>query len=275
MIKKLIIKNWVNTILFSLLIIIANFAIYNIMHVLLVSVHVEQKLAEVVGRLISCTCMLIFFYKVFDIKDFGLKNSNFLKGLFIGGLMFLDIINIMAGTLIQLSDYKVVMPSLYLISILIVEEIFIGIFEEFLFRGIILNTLLIKMNSSTFISKIAAIIISSVLFGIVHLLNLFDNPDLINDTIAQVFYSVFIGIFFGALYLRTKNIWVVVFYHIMYNSASEIPVIFFNIPNQTVTDSTISDALLNILVSSIYMFAGFFIARKLRDTRDIKSMKNE
>lgn len=275
MIKKLILKNQVNTIIFSLLVIIINFAIYNITHVLLSNVYVEKVLAEVIGRLIACICMLIFYYKVFDIKDFGLQNKNFFKGLFIGGLMFLDIINIMAGTLIQLSDYKVVMPSLYLITILIFDEIFIGIFEEFLFRGIVLNTFLAKMKSDSFTSKIAAIVISSILFGVVHLLNLFDSPNLINDTIAQVFYSTFIGIFYGALYMRTKNIWVVVFYHIMYNASGEIPIIFFDVPNQAVTDSTVSYALLNILVSSIYMFAGFFIARKLRDTRGIKSIKNE
>lgn len=264
--KKSIVKDKANIIIFCLLAIIVNFAIYNITHVLLTNLHAEQTLAEVIGRILACAAMVMFYYKVFDIKDFGLRNNNFFKGLLIGGLMLFDIINITALNLVNLSEYKVVMPSVYLISILAAEEILIGIFEEFLFRGVILNTLLMKTERGTYISKLSAIFISSFLFGAVHLLNLFDNPNLINDTIAQVFYSIFIGVFFGALYLRTKNIWVVAFYHIMYNSASEIPVIFFAVPNQTASDSSITEAIINILVSSIYMWAGLFIARKFKGT---------
>lgn len=261
MIKKIILKNKVNTILFCILSVIVNFAIYNITHVILTSLHMDISLAESIGQLLACICILIFFYKIFDINDFGLTGKNFFKGLFIGGLMFLDIINITLGTIFSLSDYKVIMPSVYALIILIIEEIFTGLFEEFIFRGIILNTLLKKFGI------ISAIFISSSLFGLTHLINLFDNPNLINDTMAQVFYATFIGIFFGALYLRTKNIWLVAFYHTMYNSASDIPVIFFKIPKQA-ADSSLTDALLNILISSIYMFAGLFIARKVKGVKN-------
>lgn len=210
----------------------------------------------------ACVCILIFFNKVFDINDFGLTGKNFYKGLLIGGLMFFDIINITLGTIFLLSDYDVIIPSFYMVTVLVIEEIFTGLFEEFIFRGVILNTLLKKFGI------ISAIFISSFLFGLTHLFNLFDNPDLINDTMAQVFYATFLGVFLGALYLRTKNIWLVAFYHTLYNSASDIPVIFFKIPKQAVTDSSLTDALLNILISSIYMFAGLFIARKVKGVKN-------
>ncbi len=108
-----------------------------------------------------------------------------------------------------------------------------------------------------------AIVISSVLFGMVHLLNLFSAPQLVNETIDQVFYATFIGIFLGALYLRSHNIWVVAFYHAMYDIASELPVIFHEIPAQAIMDETVSEAVLNVIVSSIFVFVGLFIARKL------------
>ena len=182
--------------------------------------------------------------------------------------MFLATLNNLAGAIIATSDYPKVMPSLYLIAIVIIEQILIGVFEEFLFRGLLLNILLEKMQRHRFKDKMAAVLISSILFGLVHLLNLFSMPQMVNATIDQVCYSIFIGIFLGVLYLRTHNIWVVVFYHAIYDMASELPVIFHDIPAQSLMDQSVSEALLNIALSSLFAFVGLFMARKLKKEAD-------
>jgi len=41
--------------------------------------------------------------------------------------------------------------------------------------------------------------------------------------------------------------------------------VFHEIPAQSVTDISTSDAVLTAVSSSVYIFAGIFIARKLRD----------
>lgn len=268
--KKIIMKDWFHTIIFCILVIIASFAIYNITHEVLTQIHVEQRLAETIGRILACIGLLGFYKKFFSLEEFGLRRKNFLQGVIIGGFMILATLDNLEVTMIEVSDYPVVLPSLYLIIIVIVEQIFVGVFEEFLFRGVVLNILLKKFRRKNHRNKMLAIMISSVLFGMVHLLNLFSEPQMLVATIDQVFYSIFIGVFLAALYLRLNNIWLVVFYHFIYNIVTELPVLFYQIPVEATGDQSIPDAILNIAVSSSFLFVGLFIARKSKETTFIE-----
>lgn len=269
MLKESIMKNRIHTGVFCLLAIFISFAVYNITHVLLTHFAVEQRLAETIGRLIASAGMLIFYQRVFGIQSFGIQKEYFFKGLVTGGFLFFVTLGNLILSIGELSEYPVAMPSLYLIFIIIIEQVFVGVFEEFLFRGLILNTLLVKMKDNQRKGKISAIFVSSVLFGLVHLLNLFDNPNMVNAVIAQVFYATFIGVFLGALYVRTHNIWVVVFYHAITNLAGELPSIFYQIPAVgTMTDEPFADAMASILMNLIFLFVGLFLVRKRKNTED-------
>ena len=264
--KKFIIKNWFNTASFCLMAIVVSFGVYNITHVLLAHIHVEQRLAETIGRIIASFGILIFYKTYFAIESFGLRRENLLRGIGIGGFMLLATLNNLAGSLSEVAEYPAVSPSLYLIIIVIIEQIFVGVFEEFLVRGLVLNVFLEKIQNDRFKGKMEAIILSSLFFGVIHLLNLFSEPQMINATIAQVFYATFIGIFLGALYLRTNNIWVVVFYHAIYDIVSELPAIFHTIPAQKMVDISIPDAIVTAAFAFIFVLVGLFLARKWKDT---------
>ena len=73
-----------------------------------------------------------------------------------------------------------------------------AICEEYLFRGAILGVLLP-------FGRTAAIIGSSVLFGFMH-----QNP-------LQLFYTVFMGVILGYIYVKTKSIWACVLLHFFNN----------------------------------------------------------
>lgn len=73
-----------------------------------------------------------------------------------------------------------------------------AICEEYLFRGAILGLLLP-------FGRTAAIIGSSVLFGFMH-----QNP-------LQLFYTVFMGVILGYIYVKTKSIWACVLLHFFNN----------------------------------------------------------
>ena len=176
--------------------------------------------------------------------------------------MLFATLNNLASSLLEVAEYPAVSPSLYLIVIVIIEQIFVGVFEEFLFRGLVLNVLLAKIQNDRFKGKMEAIILSALFFGAVHLLNLFSEPRMLNATIAQVFYAAFIGIFLGALYLRINNIWVVVFYHAIYDIVSELPAIFHQIPAQEMADISVSDAVITAAFAFIFALVGLFVARK-------------
>lgn len=268
MLKKSVMKNWPLTGLFCVLTIIAFFTVYNITHVLLTHAGIEQRLAETIGRFLSSIGILILYNQMFDIKSFGIKKGNFFRGILTGGFLFIVTLVNLIFSLIEFSEYPVVVPSLYLIIIVFMEQVFVGIFEEFLFRGLILNTLLEKMKDNQLKSKIIAIVISSVLFGVVHFLNLINNPNMIYFSIQEVCFAIFTGIFLGALYLRSKNIWVVVFYHALIDLAGDFTIIFYAIPAGATADIPFADAMANILANTIFAFVGLFLARKLKESRD-------
>jgi len=85
---------------------------------------------------------------------------------------------------------------------LIVAVIAAPVVEEILCRGIVLNRLLLWMP------KWVAILVSSALFGLMHL------------NMPQGLPAFLIGIVFSLLYLRYRNLWVPIIAHAAYNFAN-------------------------------------------------------
>lgn len=265
MTRRWITENTLHTGIFCCIAIVLSFAIYNITHVLLTRCSVNLSLAETIGRLLGSIFILFLFVRIFNIKNFGMKKENFFKGILIGSfLLIITIANIPLG-LESISKLPITVPPLSLIILFITEQIFVGIFEEFLFRGLILNTLLEKNKHLQYQGMIYSLLISSVLFGAVHLLNLFDSPELINSTIAQSVGAAFIGVFLGAVYLRSGNIWTVVFFHALVDIVTDLPILFMDYTissSSATTDISFIALILNLLVNSVILYAGLFLARK-------------
>ena len=86
----------------------------------------------------------------------------------------------------------------------------VGVAEEFLFRGVIAQTLLEHFGTSRGgIWK--ACLLSGVLFGCAHLTNLFTSAPL--GVLMQCVFATSLGVLYGAIYFRTGNLWVTVFLH--------------------------------------------------------------
>lgn len=146
----------------------------------------------------------------------------------------------------------------------------VGLIEESFFRGLILAILL----SAWGINKkgiYRSVIVSSILFGLVHLTNLFNilkGKDVMIETISQVFYVTFLGIFFAAIYLRTKNLWIAVIIHSLFDIADGLYAIAIktggisSITN-TLTAVSITDEVLNAVLGIPFALFGIFILRKV------------
>lgn len=265
MIKNWITKNALHTGIFCCLSIVLSFAIYNITHVILTHCSCDLRLAETIGRLLGSIAILFFFYHTFDIKDFGMKKENFFRGILTGFFMIILLVCNFLLALDTISQFPIKMPSLSLILLFLAEQLFVGVFEEFLFRGLILNTLLEKNKHLKYKGMMYSLVISSTLFGAIHMVNLFDTPELINSTIAQSIGAIFIGIFLGAVYLRSGNIWTVVVFHALIDIIADLPLILIdgNVSSSgTAEDIPFQSLILNILMNSVVLFAGLFLARK-------------
>ena len=94
----------------------------------------------------------------------------------------------------------------------IVSMLFVGFLEELIFRGF-----LFKALCESGIKK--AFIISSVTFGIGHIVNLVNGADIL-PTILQIISAVVIGFLFTLIYYKTKNLWPCIITHSIFNSLS-------------------------------------------------------
>ncbi len=246
-------------------VIVLSFAIYNITHFILARLGVDQRLGETVGRLLASIVIATVFRKVCAAGRFSLKSKNFWKGM--SASWFILGVSVLTFTLssLEAQEYPFVIPSAYLLLLVVAEQLLIGIFEEFLFRGVILNMLLEKGQENP-TNKVSAILISSVLFGLVHLLNLFDHPDLILFTVSQVFYATFIGIYLAVLYLKTRNIWVVALCHAAIDLAGALPQILYVYPETAVSDISMGDFWLNML-NFLFVVAALFLSRTPKAAR--------
>lgn len=90
----------------------------------------------------------------------------------------------------------------------------VGFFEELAFRGCALMYFL-KKRTDTRLGVFIAIALSSCVFGLVHLVNIFTSS--FGAVLRQIGYSALIGALCSVVLLATKNIWLCVLCHGLYN----------------------------------------------------------
>lgn len=91
---------------------------------------------------------------------------------------------------------------------------FVGIAEEFMCRGWVQNEFIERYGYDKK-HIILSIVLSSCIFGIIHLTNIVSQD--IFTTLIQVLQAASIGFMFGSIYYKTKNIWTVAFLHGIYD----------------------------------------------------------
>ena len=154
--------------------------------------------------------------------------------------------------------------SSFAIFNLFIQCIFIGVVEEFLCRGWLLNEFLERFSSSKK-EIILSIIFSSFIFGILHFFNLGAGQNVIETTV-QVLNAGVSGIFLALVYYKTKNIWLVVFSHFYWDFS--LMLIEHNqlVDCYTKSDVSTSVVLSNILSGSIivigYLILCYWLYRK-------------
>ena len=87
--------------------------------------------------------------------------------------------------------------------------ILVGFVEESIYRGIMIKILLpLGMHS--------AILTSSILFSVTHMLNLLSGQSL-GQTGLQLIYSLLIGIVLAQLFIKSENIYPLILFHSLHN----------------------------------------------------------
>lgn len=133
----------------------------------------------------------------------------------------------------------------------------VGVAEEFLFRGVIAQTLLEHFGTSR-AGIWKACLLSGLFFGGAHLTNILSSAPF--GVLMQCVFAGSLGVLFAAIYFRTGNLWVLVFLHGAQDAASLLAGGLYGTENMsTAVSSYDSTMLLSVLV---YLIPTFFLLRK-------------
>ncbi len=133
----------------------------------------------------------------------------------------------------------------------------VGLFEEFICRGIVQNKFIEKYGTS-YRKILLCIFLSSLVFGFMHIVNYFNGKSLF-ETIMQTIQAIGAGFVLGAIYYRTKNLFSVIIIHALDDIMIFFSRLIFNhiqlsIPISTLYFQFVTFSLIQLIVFSIYAF---------------------
>lgn len=132
------------------------------------------------------------------------------------GLKKYGIVGIIVGVISGIAFYIGLKPFNYSPTIwkVLIEGIIyymgVAIVEELYVRGLLLN-LIEKICYKNKNNTIVAIILSSIIFGLGHIFGVLGQPILI--IITKVVWTIALGLYFGAIYKKTNNLWLPIILH--------------------------------------------------------------
>jgi membrane protease YdiL (CAAX protease family) len=162
------------------------------------------------------------------LNKLGFRKENLLKSLrYVSPVLAVSLYSLILS-IYHVKQYELYIPGAYRIVSIIFQMLGTGLFEEILFRAILINTILyIFCENKKSIHY--AIIISSVLFGLGHLINLINRPGILIGVISQVIYSTTTGVLDSIVYIKYRNIWSMIIIHALFNLMSIFPFIFLRV----------------------------------------------
>ena len=183
-------------------------------------------------------CVLLYLKRKNLLSYYGVSSIsklNHKKLLFYVPFIIITCLNFMNGITIDKITLELFMAF--------IAMFFTGFFEELLFRSFLVRLLLHK-------SKILAIVIPSLLFGIVHLFNLLGGAD-IAQTLLQVCYASAFGFMCTAFFYKTDNIIPCMICHSLVDMVYVI----------TPSDSVINDIIFSTIVILLGAIYGIYLMK--------------
>ena len=172
-----------------------------------ISFLVDMTVTRLIGGVIFLSMMINLGYRVLNpVRSPFLRSLVFCLPAFLVAVNNFPFIPVITGkATINGSPEK--------IALLLIECFCIGFFEELAFRGLFLWIAQRKRGDRRWI--FCSILLSSVVFGLIHLINLFESSPI--AVLMQIGYSALIGAMCSVVLLKTANIWFCVVIHGLFN----------------------------------------------------------
>lgn len=207
--------------------------------ILKLTIPVFQSFGRALSGLIILICFYFLYRPEFNFKE--LKEGFLLSLIFVFFWAALIVFNL-------LTENKFKNPEVNEIGL----SLSAGICEETIFRFVLITYLVRNIKDerkSPFIVGITAL-----LFGVMHGANVINGGD-VGKCVLQMISATFIGVFFGAVFIRCKNIVPLIILHTLHNL-----IVFSAFPN-TATAIQSSD-IFYAIISVFYLIIGICLVKK-------------
>ncbi len=220
-----------------------------------------DQIAESVARYITVLLAVVAMKKIgggtfrFGFTKKNLKESILLS-LFLLAEAAIALVQAFVCKLELQSDPMVILAAITL-------AIGAGVYEEPFCRGIVMSNMMNKWNGKQ--NRILLSVVASAMsFGLIHILSLQNKP--VDYVIAQIIHAFGIGVFFGAVYARTRNLLGPIIMHFIFDFICFMLVTSDNVE----TDSFIQ----SIAISALFIAVGLFLIRRSKHA-EIEALWND
>ena len=165
-----------------------------------------EKLITAPISVILLVILLIFINKQNLSTKYGLIKGNYPKKTYLFFIPLIIMISVNFIGVVKLK-YSILESALYVISMLAV-----GFLEEVIFRGFLFKVL---SNNNLKV----AVIVSSVTFGVGHIINLLSGANLLS-TLLQICYATAAGFLFTVIFIKSGSLIPCIIAHSVMNATS-------------------------------------------------------
>lgn len=238
---------------------------------------VSKIIIMTVIKLVLSIIFVFIAVKLFKIK-IGFGKKDLVKGIFWFGSMLCiaSMFNFLGGY--QNPEISFI-QALPMIIMFLVFALSVGLYEEIVFRGFIFS-LFRKYFGESKKGIYTSVLLSALIFGCVHFVNLIVYPDLIITTIAQVISASFFGVLCAVIYFRTENLLPCIILHTIFDFAGYFWLSFakdidkmMNVANTT--DTNIGAGIINIALCSLFVISGLLQLRKVFKNKKLNSIEDK
>ena len=218
-----------------------------------IDTYLYSTLQELVGAMVA----VLFLVRTDRAGLLRRRGSGFFNGLLVGmyPLVFIGY-NTFGSLLLGRPENGTLQPAVRICTFL-ANKAMVGVAEEFIFRGVIAQTLLEHFGTSR-AGVWKACLLSGLYFGAAHLTNLTGSEPL--GVLMQCVFAASLGTLLAAVYFRTGNIWVTVFIHAAMDITSMLIGGLYG--TQTVADSISTYDITMLTSIAVYLIPTAFLLRK-------------
>ena len=123
--------------------------------------------------------------------------------------------------------------------------------------------LMVRKWGSTKSGIYRAVILSSLLFGLMHIINFMAGRSTLMTVAVQMSYSVFFGAFFAACMMRNRSIWLAIITHAVFDLFGGLQEIAVNGTFGQIRQTTMADAHSTLIVTLPLFLYSLFLIRKV------------